>query len=130
MKSFAELWDGGLRKQSLAENTTIYTSTDSSSPLGGIYLDDKGEIMVHFRGAGMLSYEYGLKEIPRRLRDIADRVASGHLSYEQANRIINDSKGSAGDFTGYYIRGFAEAEKVLASPAVKRKLATLKKGKP
>jgi hypothetical protein len=130
MKHFNENWDGVLRQQQLTENTTVYTSTDSQSPLAGIYLNEKGEILIHFRGAGMLSYEYGRKEIPKRLHDIADKIASGKLSYDQASRIVSDTKGGIGDFTGYFLRGFADAEKALALPAVKRKLTLLKKSLP
>lgn len=129
MSHFNENWDG-VHRPTLTENTMVYTSTDSQSPLSGIYLDDKGEVLIHFRGAGMLSYEYGRKELPKRLRDIADRIASGHMTYDHANRIVRDTKGGIGDFTGYFLQGFAEAEKVLATPAIKRKLTLLKKGKP
>ena len=129
MRNFNENWDGVLRQNHLNEEKVIAVPTSSDSPLNSVYADAEGKIRCHFKGAGSLAFDSRGKEMALRLKELSDNLASGRMTCEQVHEIVTNPKGAMGNLTGYYLSGFADAEKLMKTPEAKRKVTNLKKGK-
>ena len=126
---FNENWDGVLRQKHLAEDTLVAKPSTTDTALNYVYADAEGKIRCHFKGAGSLLFDSRGKEMSLRLKELSDNLASGRMTCEQVHDILTSPKGSVGNLTGYYLSGFAEAEKLMKTPEAKRKVTNIKKGK-
>jgi hypothetical protein len=112
-----------LIREAAGANPFIIPAAEGMKALNFIDITDPDDPMIYIRGMYSINYSTGLREIARRMNDIAAKVGSGRMSVIDLSRLFGMTQPRyIGDETPFVIQAFAEAQIMLQTPAVKGKL--------
>ena len=109
------------------KETTIIPAADGMKALNYIDISDPDDPMIYIKGMYAVNYSTGLRDIARRMNDIAAKVGSGRMTVIDLSRLFGMTQPKyIGDETPLVVQAFAEAQIMLQTPSVKAKLSRVR----
>lgn len=114
----------------LSEAADIISRPAGSKALNYVDLSNFDDPQVVLTGGGPMSYSRRRHDIAQRLRQFADQHEQGTMSSNQLLLQLTNLNGMGqGNLTMWWLQAYADAEKVIESPAGKAKISKGKKNK-
>jgi len=111
-------------REAAGTNPSIIPAAEGMKALNYIDITDPDDPMIYIKGMYAVNYSTGLRDIARRMNDIAAKVGNGKMSVIDLSRLFGLTQPKyIGDETPLVVQAFAEAQIMLQTPSVKAKLS-------